>query len=149
MDRFFVAILGALLVSTTMGTVQADEEKAPKVTCPVSGQPVDKDATVEYKGGKVAFCCGQCVAAFGRNTAKFAAKANHQLALTKQAKLVKCPFSGGGINPDTTIDVAGVKVGFCCNVCKGKAQSTEDKVALLFQDAAFAKGFEIKKPDAD
>jgi hypothetical protein len=44
------------------------------------------------------------------------------------------------------IEVSGAKVGFCCNNCKGKAESAEDKVAL-FQDAVFAKGFEVKKPE--
>jgi hypothetical protein len=33
------------------------------------------------------------------------------------------------------------------SVCALHAQSEEDKVALLFQDAAFARGFEVKKPE--
>jgi hypothetical protein len=45
------------------------------------------------------------------------------------------------------IEVSGAKVGFCCNNCKGKAESAEEKVALLFQDAVFARGFEVKKPE--
>lgn len=91
--------------------------KTREIRCARRGADPFPDSA-EHKGVEVAFCCGHC-AAFQRNTPKFAAKANHQLELTKQAKLVQCPFAGGGINRDTTSDVA------------------------------FAKGFEIKKPDAD
>jgi hypothetical protein len=140
MSRALAVVMGGMLWSICASYSQSEEEKGPKIVCPVSGQTVNKDCTVDYKGGKIAFCCGNCLATFKKDTGKFAAKANHQLAVTKQAKLVKCPFSGGAVNPDTVIEVAGAKVGFCCNKCKGKAELAEDRVALLFQDAAFAKG---------
>lgn len=38
----------------------------------------------------------------------------------------KCPFSGKEINPEATLDI---KVGFCCNNCKGKGE--KDQVAVL------------------
>jgi YHS domain-containing protein len=147
MSRVIAAILGCLVLSFSAVLSHAEETKGPKVACPVSGQPVNEECTVDYKGGKVAFCCGNCAGAFKKDSTKFAAKANHQLVVTKQAKLVKCPFSGGKLNPETAIEVAGVRVCFCCNNCKGKAEAAEDKVALLFNDAAFGKGFEVKKPE--
>jgi YHS domain-containing protein len=147
MSRLLVAIAGFCLVAHLAVFSQAEDEKSSKIVCPVSGQAVNKDCTVDYKGGKVAFCCGNCAGAFKKDATKFAAKANHQLVATKQAKLVKCPFSGGKLNPETAIEVVGVKVCFCCNNCKGKAESAEDRVTLLFNDAAFAKGFEVKKAE--
>ncbi len=38
----------------------------------------------------------------------------------------KCPFSGKDVNADSTIDI---KVGFCCNNCKGKFD--KDPLACL------------------
>lgn len=127
----------------------AAEEKAKefKETCPVSGAPAKQDKTAEYKGAKVYFCCENCPKAFAKDTAKFAVKANKQLVSTGQAVQVKCPLSGGKLNPDASVEVGGTKVTFCCNNCKGKvSEATGDAQAeLVFSDAAFAKGYEVKK----
>ena len=126
----------------------AAEEKATfKATCPVSGQPALVDKTADYKGGKVYFCCGNCPGAFAKDTAKFATKANQQLIATGQAKQVKCPLSGGKLNPEATVTVGDVKVGFCCNKCQGKVADAkgDEQTALVFSDEAFKKGFEVTK----
>jgi len=125
----------------------AAEAKAFKATCPVSGKPALEDKTVDYKGAKAYFCCENCPKAFAKDTAKFATKANQQLAATGQATEVKCPLSGGKLNPDTAIEVGGTKVAFCCNDCKGKVEGAKGdaQAELVFSDTAFAKGFEVKK----
>jgi YHS domain-containing protein len=125
----------------------AADEKKFKATCPVSGKPAVEDKTVEYKGAKVYFCCGGCPAAFEKDTAKYAAKANQQLVATEQATQVKCPLSGGKLNPEATVTVGDVKVQFCCNKCQGKVADAkaDDQVTMAFSDEAFKKGFEIKK----
>lgn len=129
--------------------VHAAEEKAAefKATCPVSGQPAKKEQAASYKGASVYLCCGDCKAAFEKDNAKFSTKANHQLVATGQATQTKCPLSGGKLNPDAMVEVGKVKVGFCCNNCKGKvAEAKGDaQVDLCFKDDAFAKGFEVKK----
>ncbi len=121
----------------------AEESKGPK--CPVSGKKVNPKCTTDYKGGKVCFCCGNCLKAFKKDSSKFAAKANHQLVVTGQAKQTKCPFSGGKMKDGTEVKVKGVAVKFCCKKCKGKAESSEDKIAAVFNDKSFGKGFEVKK----
>ena len=127
----------------------AAEEKAKefKATCPVSGAAAKQDKTAAYKDGKVYFCCENCPKAFAKDTAKYATKANHQLAATGQTTQAKCPLSGGKLNPEANVEVGGVKVGFCCNDCKGKvaAAKGDAQAELVFSDAAFAKGFEVKK----
>lgn len=109
--------------------------------CPVSGQPVKADKFVEYNGGKVYFCCGNCPKAFEANTAKYAAKANMQLVETGQLVQVACPLSGRPTNPSATVEVGGVKVGLCCNNCKAKIEkaSGDEQVNLLFANTS--KGF--------
>ncbi len=105
---------------------------------------------MDYKGGKVFFCCDNCPKAFAKKLeAKdkvVAAKANHQLVATGQAKQAKCPFSGGPLKTELTVN--GAKVQFCCNNCKGKAEKMEgeEQMVALFGDEAFEKAeFKVKK----
>jgi YHS domain-containing protein len=129
----------ALVVSAAL---YAEDKKDPLAAakCPVANKPVKADKTVDYKGGKVYFCCGNCPKAF--DAAKHGTKANLQLVATGQAKQEKCVFTGGKLNPDTKITVSGAEVAFCCNNCKGKAEkaSGDEQITLIFSDAAFAKG---------
>ena len=136
----FIAVFAAVLITGVAINVSAGP-KLDKVLCPVSGKKVLADKTADYKGGQVYFCCANCPGTFAKATAKFAAKANHQLAQTGQFTQVKCIFKGTAINPTKTCDVAGVKVGLCCGGCQGKLNKAEDKVALAFSDTAFTKGF--------
>ncbi len=119
--------------------------------CPVSGKAAVKDKTVDYKGGKVYLCCGNCVKKFAKDSTKFAAKANHQLVSTGQAKQVKCPMSGKPCDASKTVKISKVSVAFCCNNCLGAAKKAtgDDQLKLAFSDKAFAKGFEVTKKKKD
>lgn len=121
--------------------------KEPVLLCPVSGKPASKTATVDYHGGKVFLCCEGCRGKFEKDTAKYATKANFQLAASGQAKQVACPFSGRPVNPKVSATVAGVKVGFCCNGCKAKFAKADAKrqIELAFSSEAFDKAFKIPK----
>lgn len=105
---------------------------------------VSADHVVEYKDGKVFFCCGGCVKKFDKEDKTMAAKANHQLVATGQYKQTGCPISGGGVDEDQTSEVGGVSVSFCCDKCKGKVDKAEGdaKIDLVFGkrfDKAFSK----------
>jgi YHS domain-containing protein len=129
----------------------AGEKPAKKLLCPVSGQPAKEASFVEYRGGKVFFCCDNCPNAFKDDTAKFAAKANHQLVVTKQAKQGLCPFTGQEVDPSTKINVAGAAICFCCDNCKAKATAAEGaaQVNLLFGNQPFEKAaFKVGKKKA-
>jgi YHS domain-containing protein len=143
MKRFFV-MMSVVAGFVVAGAMSAEDKKV-EVKCPVSGQPINKEASVDYKDGKVYFCCENCPKAFAKDTKKFAAKANFQLVATEQAKQVKCPIAGRDINEAQSVEVNGVKVAFCCGNCKGKAAKAEDKVALIFSDDNFKKGYKVEK----
>ena len=130
----------------------ADKIKLEGIKCPVSGKAAKDGTEVDYKGGKVFFCCEGCPKGFADNTAKFATKANHQLVATGQAKQIKCPLTGRDLNPDTAIKAGGASVVFCCNNCKGKAEKLagDEQLTALFGDKAFEKAFKVgeeKKED--
>ncbi len=130
----------ALMAATTL--LAADK---PELKCPVSDKAVDATKTVEFNGGDVAFCCGNCPKAFTANTKKFAAKANLQLVQSKQLKQVACPLTGNPCAKDKSVAVAGLKVGVCCGKCLAKAKKVEgdDLIALLFKNTK--KGFKVAK----
>lgn len=156
-----IALLGCALAAVCLAATgiagddekPAAEKKEAKFTakCPVSGQKAKKEAATAYKEKEVYFCCDKCKAAFEADNTKYTTRANHQLVQTKQYKQAKCPFSGGDLNKDTAIKVAAVTVKFCCNNCKGKAESKkgDEQIALIFSDDAFKKGFVAKKEKKD
>src|ERR1700682_4506929 len=91
----FAALAALLLVPA----IRAEDKPGDSVgKCPVSGKPAAKDHAVDFEGGKVYFCCDNCPKAFEANSAKFAAKAHHQMALTGQLVETKCPFTGKPLN---------------------------------------------------
>jgi hypothetical protein len=132
-----------------MTSVYAADVKLDGVKCIMNPKAAAKaDKSVDYKDGKVYFCCDNCPKEFAKDTKKHAAKANAQLVATAQAKQGKCPLSGEALNKDTEITVGGAKVQFCCNNCKGKVEkaSGDDQLNLVFSDDAFKKGdFKVEK----
>ena len=130
--RLCVAAL-AVLALVVANSLRAADEK-PELKCPVSGKAVDATKTVDFNGGKVAFCCENCPKAFNANSKKFAAKANLQLVQSKQLKQIKCPLTGRPMAADKSVDVAGVTVSLCCGNCLKKANgvSGDELIALLF-----------------
>lgn len=159
MQRLWTLSLLLSLAIVLPGSV-ADEKKTEtpagekgkrefKATCPVSGSDAKREQAVDYKEKKVFFCCEKCKAAFEADKAKYATKANLQLAQTRQYIQTACPLSGGKVNKEQTSEVSGVKVQFCCEKCKGAIDSAtdDDKLAKVFADEVFAKSFEARKRD--
>lgn len=115
------------------------------VKCIMAASKDAKEANaVDYKGGKVFFCCMNCPKAFSADPAKHAAKANHQLVATGQVKQTLCPFSGQAVDTSTKITVNGADVCFCCDKCQAKAKDSKEQVELIFNDKAFEKaGYKV------
>ncbi len=142
------SFLAVLLVAGA--TVVAGDVDLEGVKCVVAPKNATAGKSADYKKGKVYFCCGGCAGKFAADSKKYAVKANHQLVATKQYEQKKCPFSGGDLNADTAVKVAGTKVAFCCNNCKGKVVAEKDEakqLKMVFADKAFAKAFKKKKSD--
>lgn len=109
----------------------------------------NESKSLDWKDGKIYFCCDNCPKAFSKDKEKNAGKANAQLVATKQYEQHACPISGAKINESTAIEVRGAKVAFCCNNCKGKVEKEEgDKqVDMVFGEEAFKKGKFAKVED--
>jgi YHS domain-containing protein len=55
----------------TMAQVASATEQT---MCPVMGNPIDKNISIEYQGKKVYFCCAGCEKTFKENPEKYIAK---------------------------------------------------------------------------
>jgi YHS domain-containing protein len=144
MKKVLVAMFSVALLSAVV--YAADAVKLDGVNCVVAPAKAAKEGnSVDYKGGKVYFCCQGCPKAFAKDTAKFATAANKQLAATGQAKQVACPYSGKDVAEGTAVKVGDISVSFCCNNCKGKTEkaSAEEAIEMVFNDKAFDKGFKV------
>ena len=151
-------VVGVASVALLALTVYAAEEiKLEGVKCAMNPKAAAKaEKFVEYKGGKVFFCCDNCPKGFAKKIdAKdklTAAKGNAQLVQTGQAKQTKCVFTGGPAKDGTEVTVAGAAIKFCCNNCQGKAKKLEgdEQLLSLIGDAAYKKGgFKVAKADKE
>lgn len=143
-------VVGCLLVAA--GPVLAEKKHAKewKAVCPVSGKAATHSVSTDYKGAKVYLCCPACVEPFNKDTAKYAAKANHQLVVTGQAEQKACPLTGREVNPEKNAEVAGVKVCFCCGGCLGKvAKASADEQLDMVFGKGFDQGFKVKEAKSE
>jgi len=60
----------AVMVEPTKEVASAAEQ----ATCPIMGNPINKDIFTEYKGKKVYFCCPECKEKFEANPEEYIAK---------------------------------------------------------------------------
>ncbi len=141
--RYLLAGLAMLAMAATLLAAEINLEGVKCVM--ISKNDAKAQNSADYKGGKVFFCCGNCLAKFKADPSKAAVAANFQLIATGQAKQIKCPLSGRDLNPDQSIKIGKVTVGFCCANCKGKGEKAQgdERLQLLFSDAAFAKAFKV------
>jgi len=74
-----VLLTGMLLVGlVVLAGCKKKSEPAPvateQITCPVMGNPINKNISIEHKGKKVYFCCSPCAEKFKANPQKYLAK---------------------------------------------------------------------------
>lgn len=127
-----MAVVGTVALATSYA---ADTASLDGVKCLINPKAAAKaEQGADWKDGKVYFCCPNCKGKFEKMTKeekeKMAASSNAQLVATKQYEQKTCPVSGQKLNADIAVDVAGVKVSFCCNNCKGKVEGLKDEEKL-------------------
>lgn len=99
--------------------------------CPVSGEDVDAEVTVDFKGAKVALCCEKC-------QAKFDAEKHGEKVVMDHAGNEKCVFSGKDIDAEATT-VVSIPVAFCCGKCVKKfKEAPEETIGKVEFDKADA-----------
>lgn len=160
------AFTTAAALTTTSGEAgnSAKKEKAIPFYCPVAGLPEakacgcpsgycslkpDPSLTIQYRGGKVQFCCAKCIDIFKKSPEKYSAVANHQLVATRQVAQIDCANCAGGklySAEQVIVEVAGIPVLFCSEACAKRVRnaSPKERVELVFGDKAFTRAFVTK-----
>ncbi len=107
-----------------------------QVTCPVSGDKVDRKSYVEEQGRKVYFCCDGCAKKYARAPKKYAvALANSYTYQTT------CPVMGEEINPKVFAKTAsGLDVYFCCRGCEKRLFADPAKYASKMAEQGYVVG---------
>jgi len=118
----------ALASAVTVGAValaRADQPTVkPQTTCPISGQPIDKNVHVDYQGQRIYFCCPKCPAEFRKDPEKYFAQFQAEGVLLENIQTT-CPVSdeklggGGDMGPPVALAYKGRTVRFCCKMCIG------------------------------
>lgn len=137
-------VSAALLAAATFAWAAGPDLTHAK--CPIVGGKAMAASSVDYKGGKVYFCCAGCDETFKADPKKYAAKANYQLFVTGQAKQIACPLAGEPVTKGLTAKVADAEVSFCCESCRDSVAKLADddaKIEMIFNDAAFDKAFKV------
>lgn len=110
--------------------------------CPVTGERVSEEASIDYMGGKLYFSGAECIGKFRANKFEYEAKANAQLVVTGQFKQVRCPVSGDEFALGIKTKICGVDVRFCSAECAKKVRrASADQRAELVFGKGFDKGF--------
>jgi hypothetical protein len=132
-------LVSALALSMVLAArLSAEDTVKAECKCPVSGKACKAEHFVEFEGGKVYFCCGNCPKAFENDKEKFAAKARHQMVINGQLEQEHCPITHKAFKDGTEIQVSGAEIKFCCNNCKGsveKMATDDEKIAACFGKA--------------
>jgi len=145
----FLSELGALGSEAT-----ANKEKSKKdvpsrslaaARCPVTGDSVSKEFSIDYRHGKLYFCSAECIDKFRADWASYQAKANAQLVATGQFRQIRCPVTGDPFALGIKLKVCGVDVRFSSPDClkKVKRASADERVELVFGQK-FDKSFASK-----
>lgn len=114
--------------------------------CPVSGDRVSSEVSIDLLGGKVYFCSPDCIRTFKSNRSQYEAKARAQLVITGQFKQVGCPVDGKEVVPAVKAKIFGVDVRFCSAQCAKKVRQAppDDRIEWVFVKG-FGHGFAAKQ----
>lgn len=117
--------------------------------CPVTGDRVSMEASIDYRGGTLYFCSTECIDKFRADRTAYEAKANTQLVATGQYEQTKCPLTGDAFVPRIKTKVCGIDICFSStdSLKMVKRATADERTELVFGDG-FDKGFAMKQDDS-
>jgi YHS domain-containing protein len=132
-------------------TANKEKKNAPSKSlllarCPVTGERVSEEVSIDYMGGKLYFHSAECIGKFRANKTEYEAKANAQLVVTGQFKQVRCALCGDEFALGIRTKICGVDVRFCSAECAKKVRrASADQRAELVFGKGFDKGFATRQ----
>lgn len=93
--------------------------------CPVTGKPVDLKYHLVYKGEILFFSSRECIATFKAGPRKYLTALYGELY--PQRYQVKCPVTGGAVDPKVFVEYEGRRIYYCCPGCDRKLKADPDR----------------------
>ncbi|MBM3991149.1 MAG: hypothetical protein FJ298_09090 [Planctomycetes bacterium] len=122
--------------------IQFQKPCYPLTTCPVSSEPLPKDAVDSVIDGRlVRVCCKDCVADAEKDKAAIFTKIDTAVIAAQRLAypLKTCPTSGEAIDGDAVEVVLGTRlIKVCCSKCVAVVQAEPEKALKQLSDAYVA-----------
>ena len=118
----------------------------PQTTCPVNGDPINKEMYVDYKGKRIYVCCEAHIDPVKKNPEKYIKKLE---ALGQSVETIvdstaapakalvpqkTCPVMGSPIDKSIFVDYKGKRVYFCCAGCPETFKQDPEKYLKVLAD---------------
>lgn len=106
------------------------KDEGSQKTCPVMGNPINKEIFVDHEGQRIYFCCPGCNDPFKKNPAKYLKKLSdngEKPALLALRAQTTCPVMNKPINKKLYVDHNGKRMYVCCGGCKKKVTKQPEK----------------------
>jgi len=151
-----LSILGATILLAQRATASSAAGDAINTTCPIAGEAIDGETSIEYDGHTIGFCCGGCDSKFlawpqeQRDSFVRTALAEQEAVAEEVAQkpaprvdaytVTTCPVSGkalGSMGDPIVVQVEGREVRLCCQGCVGRVEA-DPAGTVAKVDAAFA-----------
>jgi YHS domain-containing protein len=118
------------------GGVTLENAPVPQTTCPVTGNPINKQYFADYNGKRVYFCCPACPATFKQDPDKYMkVLANEGVTLENTpVPQTMCPVMNRKINKKYFADYEGKRVYFCCRACVSTFKHDPEKYIQKLED---------------
>ena len=140
MTRSIIILFSFMLFSAlfSIGALGADQGTTKTVslsaqkTCPITGDPNDKDSKfVDADGYRIYYCCPGCAKTIKADPQKAIrtllarGEAPKTIAVTKPQ--TKCPIMGDEVNKKLYVDANGYRIYVCCSMCVREARADPEK----------------------
>lgn len=113
-------------------------EKADPVLCPVSGEPIKKEAFTYFKNRRVYFCCKNCMGKFEKDPAKYSDGVTKQWAADKQLRVqVLCPISGKAIDRKVFVEGDSDRIYFADEDSKKKWNASDQAMRNRLEEQCY------------
>ncbi len=137
MKRRAIAVGLTMVVGLGAGSALAGDGAKPMPQCPIMDEPANLAFRASTDEGPAFFCCDSCLAKYGKDPAKYAAKvaAQRQAMADRPAIQVTCPVTGEPVDGKTSVEQNGRKVSFCCKGCASKYEKDPGKYAAALANS--------------
>jgi len=143
---FYACGMLAVFAIAVSATVYADQtegkEAKAQTTCPITGEPINKDLHVDANGKRIYVCCPGCVAAVRRQPQKYIDQLEAKGVTLSEAPVetekkgeaaegkpqTTCPIMGGPINKKRYVDHDGKRIYVCCAGCIAEVKKDPARV---------------------